>query len=85
MKFLKNKNIEFVIKAQCNAVKNIFKLKKIPYRHFVFKKNDEKELGMIFTFFALETILLARLLKVNPFNQPAVEEIKAETKQILLK
>ena len=29
MKFLKNKNLKFVINAQCNAVKNIFKLKKV--------------------------------------------------------
>jgi len=85
MKYLKNKNLEFVIKTQCNATKSVFKSKKIPYRHFSFNKNDESELGMIFTFFVLETILLARLLKVNPFSQPAVEQIKAETKKILLK
>ena len=40
---------------------------------------------MIFTFFVLETILLARLMKVNPFDQPAVEQIKIETKKILLR
>ena len=40
---------------------------------------------MIFTFFVLETILLARLMHVDPFNQPAVEQIKKETKKILLK
>jgi len=85
MKYLKNKNLEFIVKTQCNATKNIFKSQKIPYRHFSFNKNDERELGMIFTFFVLETILLARLLKVNPFNQPAVEQVKAETKKILLK
>ena len=27
--------------------------------------------------------MLARLMKVDPFNQPAVEEIKKETKKIL--
>ena len=46
------------------------------------KKN---ELGNIFTFFVLETILLARMLNVNPFNQPAVEQVKVETIKILSK
>jgi len=41
MKFLKNRGLGFIIKAQCNATKNIFKLKNIPFRHFVFNKNNE--------------------------------------------
>ena len=46
-------------------------------------KKNEEELGLIFTFFVLETILLSRLMKVNPFNQPAIEQIKLETKKLL--
>jgi len=83
MKFLKNKNSQFIINAQCNAVKNIFKLKKIPFREITFNNKDEKELGEIFTFFVLETILLSRLMNINPFDQPAVEQVKIETKKIL--
>ena len=83
MKFLRNKNLKFVINAQCNAVKNIFKLKKIPFRQITFSKKNEESLGEIFTFFALETILLSRLLNINPFDQPAVEQVKTETKNIL--
>jgi len=83
MRFLKNKNLSFIVNAQCNAVKNIFKLKKIPFRQITFNKKNEEELGEIFTFFALETILLARLMNINPFDQPAVEEVKIETKKIL--
>ena len=79
----KGGKIETIIKAQCEATKNIFRKKKIPFRHFVFNKNDENELGSIFTFFVLETILLARLMKINPYDQPAVEEIKIETNKIL--
>ena len=83
MKFLKNKNLRFIINAQSNAVKNIFRLKKIPFRQIIFNKNNEEELGEAFTFFVLETILLSRLMNVNPFDQPAVEEVKTETKKIL--
>ena len=83
MEFLKNKNLSFVVNAQSIAVKNIFKSKKIPFRQIIFNKKNEEELGEIFTFFVLETILLSRLMNVNPFDQPAVEEIKIETKKIL--
>ena len=83
MMFLKNKNLEFITNAQCNATKNIFKLKKIPFRQITFNKKDENELGEIFTFFVLETILLSRLMNIDPFNQPAVEQVKIETKKFL--
>jgi len=83
MKFLKNKNLKSIINAESNAVKNIFKLKNIPFRQFTFKKGNEEELGEVFTFFVLETILLARLMNINPFDQPAVEQVKIETKKIL--
>ena len=83
MQFLRNKNLKFVINAQCNAVKNIFKLKKIPFRQITFNKKNEEVLGEIFTFFVLETILLSRLMNINPFDQPAVEQVKIETKNIL--
>ena len=85
MKFLKNKKLGSIIKAQSNATKKIFSANKIPFRQFTFNKNNEKELGIIFTFFVLETILLARLMKINPFDQPAVEMVKIETRKILSK
>ena len=84
MSFLKNINLEFIINAQCNATKNIFKLKKIPFRQITFTKKDEYELGKIFTFFVLETILLSRLMNINPFDQPAVEQVKNETRRFLI-
>ena len=83
MRVLKNKNLEFIINAQCKATKNIFKLKKIPFRQITFSKKSEVQLGEIFTFFVLETILLSRLMNINPFDQPAVEEVKIETKKFL--
>ncbi len=81
--YLKNKNIDHIIYAQKRATENVFKKKKIPFRSFEILKRDEKTLGELFTFFILETILLGRALKINPFDQPAVELIKNETKKIL--
>ena len=82
-KFLRKKSLRNIVDKQCDAVKNIFKLKKIPYREITFKNTSEEELGKVFTFFVLETILLSRLLKINPFSQPAVEQVKIETKRLL--
>jgi len=83
IRFLKNRKIEFIIKSQSKALKKIFKVKKIPFREIVFKKRNEESLGEIFTFLVLETILLSRLMKINPFDQPAVEQVKIETKKLL--
>ena len=83
--FLKGKKINEIIYSQNIATQNVFNSKKIPFRSFEIFNKDEKSLGTLFTFFILETILLGRLLKVNPFDQPAVELIKKETKKILLR
>jgi len=83
-KFLRNKNIRNITYAQKKATENIFTKKNIPFRSFEIKKRDEKTLGELFCFFMLETILIGRALKINPYNQPAVELIKKETKKILV-
>ena len=83
--FLKNKNLQKILYAQKKATENVFKNKKIPFRSFELLNRSEQTLGEIFCFFILETILLGRALKVNPFDQPSVELIKRETKKILLK
>jgi len=83
-KFLKNKDINQIMYAQKKATELVFKKKNIPFRSFEIKKRDEKTLGELFCFFILETILIGKSLKVNPFDQPAVELIKKETKKILI-
>jgi glucose-6-phosphate isomerase len=83
-KFLKNKDINQIMYAQKKATEIVFKKKKIPFRSFEIRKRDEKTLGELFCFFILETILIGKTLKINPFNQPAVELIKKETKKILI-
>ena len=70
--------------AQKIATENIFNKKKIPFRSFEIKKRNEKTLGELFCFFILETILIGKLLNVNPYDQPAVELIKKETKKLLI-
>ena len=83
-KFLKNKHVSKIKYAQKKASENVFGKKKIPYRSFEIKKRDEKTLGELFTFFILETILIGKCLNLNPFDQPAVELIKKETRKLLI-
>ena len=83
-KFLRGKNLSNIMYAQKIATENIFNKKKIPFRSFEIKKRNEKTLGELFCFFILETILIGKLLNVNPYDQPAVELIKKETKKLLI-
>jgi glucose-6-phosphate isomerase len=83
-KFLKNKNIAEITYAQKKATENVFKRKNIPFRSFEIKERNEKTLGELFSFFILETILISKSLNLDPYNQPAVELIKTETKKLLI-
>ena len=80
---LSGKNINHVLFAQKKATEEVFRKMKIPFRSFEIYKRNEKTLGELFCFFILETILLGKILSVNPFDQPAVELIKKQTKKNL--
>jgi glucose-6-phosphate isomerase len=82
--YLKNKDVNKILYAQKKATENVFRKKNIPFRSFEINKRDEKSLGELFCFFILETILIGEALKIDPFNQPAVELIKKETTKILI-
>ena len=81
--FLDKKKIEAVKIQQKNALIKSLKKKKIPYREFKIKKADEENLGKLFSYFILETVIIGILIKVNPFSQPAVEQVKIDTKKLL--
>ncbi len=81
--FLKNKNFFDILNSKKRASENVFFKNKLPFRSFKILNRNEEALGELFTFFILETILIARALKLNPYNQPAVELIKKDTKKIL--
>ena len=81
---LNNKSLSKVKEAQSKALIKAFKKNKIPFREFKIKKLDEETLGKLFSYFILETVTLGKLLKINPFNQPAVEQVKIYTKKLLI-
>jgi glucose-6-phosphate isomerase len=54
-----------------------------PVRVIELERIDEQVLGALFMHFMLETAIIGFAMKVNPFDQPAVEEIKKRTRQNL--
>jgi glucose-6-phosphate isomerase len=54
-----------------------------PTRLIALDRLDEEGLGALFMHFMLETILTARLIGVDPFDQPAVEEGKVLARRYL--
>ena len=82
--YLKNKYLSQITLSQKLATEKIFLKKNIPFRSFEIINRSEEALGELFCFFILETILLGRALKINPYDQPSIELIKQETKKMLI-
>ena len=53
------------------------------FREFKIKSKNESTIGELFSYFTLETIIIGKLVKINPFDQPAVEQVKGLTEKLL--
>ena len=84
MSYLNKKSYQDVKISQKNAFIEILKKNRIPFREIVIKKFDENTLGQLFLLFIFETIALGKMMKTNPFDQPAVEKVKVLTKKFLI-
>jgi glucose-6-phosphate isomerase len=82
-KYLHNKTLNNIKMAQKDALIKTFSKNKIPFREFKIKSSNEEVLGELFSYFILETIIVGKLIKTNPFDQPAVEQVKLYTKKLL--
>ena len=80
---LHQKLIGSIKKAQKDSLIRAMKKNKTIFREFRIKKINEEVLGKLFSYFILETIVIGKLVKINPFNQPAVEQVKIFTNQFL--
>ena len=83
LKFLDNKSLDKIKLAQKNALIQVLKRKKIPFREFMIKDFSEQTFGELISYFILETTLIGKLSNINPFDQPAVEQVKINTKKLL--
>ena len=57
--------------------------KKIPFRELVIKDKTEEAIGELLSLFMIEIAMVGKTININPFNQPAVEELKVVTKKLL--
>ncbi len=83
MYHLANKKFNTIINSQKNAFITALNSKKIPFREIKIKKFDEDTLGKLFSSFIIETVFLGKIFNINPFDQPAVEQVKILTKKYL--
>lgn len=83
LNYLNQKTMGELLKAELRATETTFQQKDFPCRSMVLPALDEKSLGGLMMHFMLETVLCANLLKINPFNQPAVEQGKILTRDYL--
>jgi glucose-6-phosphate isomerase len=80
---VEKKDLSKVKEVQKNALIQTLKDKKIPYQEFIINKKNEETLGKLFSYFIMETVLIGKLLGINPYDQPAVEQVKNLTKKYL--
>ena len=78
---LKNKSIfGSLVNKEKSATIEALNKRGVPNIEFRLGSLTEESIGSLFLIFELTTIMLAKKLKINPFNQPAVELIKKNLK-----
>ena len=81
--YAENKDLSKIKDAQKNALIKVFKKKNIPYVEFEIKNKEEETIGELFSYFIMKIALIGNLINVDPFDQPAVEQVKVLTKRHL--
>ena len=83
-KYLNKKSLNQIKDSQKDSFIQVLRKKNIPIREFKLKNLDEETLGELFSYFMLEISMIGLMNNSNPFDQPAVEQVKLLTKKKLL-
>jgi glucose-6-phosphate isomerase len=81
--YLAGKKLGDLVDAEARATAQTLAKNGRPVRQIHFGRLTEFEMGALMMHFMLETILMGRLMGVDPFNQPGVEEGKVLARQFL--
>jgi glucose-6-phosphate isomerase len=81
--YLAGKHMGDLVAAEARATAETLNKRGRPVRRIHVPKLDERAMGALFMHFMLETMLMGRLMGVDPFDQPAVEEGKVLARQYL--
>lgn len=84
LNYLAGKTLGDVMEAEQRATLATLISSGCPVRHIEMEHVGEYEMGALLMHFMLEIIFMAKLLGVNPFDQPAVEEGKVLARDYLL-
>jgi len=79
------KKLSEIVRIEQETTIEVLNRKKLPIRIFEIKQLNEEVLGALMMQMFLETILIAYVKKINPFDQPAVELRKVLAKTCLSK
>ena len=82
--YLSGKSVGDLMDAGQRATAEVLIRKKRPTRIIQINCLDEISMGALIMHFILETIIAAHLFGVNPFDQPAVEEVKVLAREYLM-
>jgi glucose-6-phosphate isomerase len=80
---LENKTASDIMDAILSGTKKAFKDKSLPFTEIELPGQNEEAIGEFMQFKMMEMMYLGKLMGVNPFDQPNVEDYKTETKKIL--
>jgi glucose-6-phosphate isomerase len=83
LRYLVGHSLGDLLDAEARATYETLARNGRPTRLIALERLDEEALGSLFMHFMLETILTARLIGVDPFDQPAVEEGKVLARKYL--
>ena len=75
--FLKKESLNKLLDFEMEKVCRLLNEYKRPYRTIILNKCAEFEIGYLMMNFMLETIILAYLNNLNPFDQPAIDKGKS--------
>lgn len=71
-----------MLAEQLSTIESLLK-RQVPLRQIIVQNVNEEVLGGMAMHFMLETLIVAKLMGINPINQPAIERVKIRTKELL--
>jgi glucose-6-phosphate isomerase len=81
--YLIDKTMGDLMQAEQQATIDTFKNNNFPFREIHLDKIDEFSIGQLMAFSMMEVVATCLYYEVNPFDQPAVEQVKKLTKEYL--
>ncbi|MBN8828343.1 MAG: hypothetical protein J0H68_06520 [Sphingobacteriia bacterium] len=80
----KELSLNKVLELEYNSLLKMFNKNELPIREVYFNKFDEEVLGKLVVYSLLEIMIIAHYFQINPFDQPAIEQNKLNSRMIIM-